>query len=57
MTDDFASALHQVLRLAILCDLNAKLAQVIYHFLYGIVGLVLKVFEIYEYAKFARLHN
>jgi len=57
VTNNFARALYEMLRLAILGDCNAKLAQIVDHLLDGIVDFVLKVFEIYEYAKFARLHN
>lgn len=57
MADDLARARKQVLGPAVLCNLNSKLAQIINHFLNGVLRLALEVFEIHEYAKFARLHN
>jgi hypothetical protein len=57
VADDLARARKQVLGPAVLCNLNSKLAQIINHFLNGVLRLALEVFEIHEYAKFARLHN
>lgn len=57
VADHFASALHQVFGLAILGDLDAEFAQVVDHLLDGVLRLVLEIFEIYEYTKFAGLHS